>query len=202
MLEAVEQNQNISQRWLAARLGIAVGLTNVYVKRLARKGYIKCVNARSNRFLYLITPRGLAEKTRLTYEYAAYSLRLFRETRQLFNQEMRRRLSFEHPRVAIYGTGEAAELAYLCLKELAIEPVAILDAGASRFLGMAVLPLGDHATVAYDVMIVASLDHPGALIARLLDAGVSEAKLCALRPSGGRPLPRAADRRSRSRQDR
>jgi DNA-binding MarR family transcriptional regulator len=182
LLAAVERDRAISQRGLASKLGIAVGLTNLYLKRLARKGYIKCVNARSNRLLYLITPRGIAEKTRLTYEYMDYSLRLYRETRSFFKHELQVRLGSADSRVALYGRGEPAELAYVCLKELAIEPVAVFDADVSPFLGMRVLPLSRHHTVTYDVMLVASLDRPDDLIATLREAGVAEAKLCALRP--------------------
>ena len=58
------------------------GLTNIYLKRLVRKGYIKCVNVQSNRITYLITPRGIAEKARLTYEFMDYSLHLYGEVRQ------------------------------------------------------------------------------------------------------------------------
>ena len=56
LLEAVEQNARVTQRTLATKLGIALGLTNIYLKRLVRKGYIKCVNVQSNRISYLITP--------------------------------------------------------------------------------------------------------------------------------------------------
>ena len=82
LLEAVEADSRVTQRGLATRLGIALGLTNVYLRRLARKGYIKCVNVQSNRISYLITPRGIAEKARLTYEFMDYSLHLYREVRQ------------------------------------------------------------------------------------------------------------------------
>src|SRR6266567_8979283 len=82
LLEAVEADSRVTQRSLATRLGIALGLTNVYLRRLARKGYIKCVNVQSNRISYLITPRGIAEKARLTYEFMDYSLHLYREVRR------------------------------------------------------------------------------------------------------------------------
>src|SRR5471032_379163 len=81
VLEAVERDQHITQRNLAATLGIALGLTNIYLKRLINKGYIKCINVQSNRLLYLITPQGIAEKSRLTYEFIDYSLHLYREVR-------------------------------------------------------------------------------------------------------------------------
>src|SRR5262249_51175482 len=69
LLEAVQEDSRVTQRGLATKLGIALGLTNIYLKRLVRKGYIKCVNVQSNRLTYLITPRGIAEKARLTYEF-------------------------------------------------------------------------------------------------------------------------------------
>src|SRR5262249_56790042 len=71
-------------------------------------------------------------------------------------------------RVAIYGRGEAAELAYLSLKEFGLEPVAIFDAdGGHRFLGMPVLPIRDHSGIAYDLMIVATLERGDRQIATL-----------------------------------
>ena len=79
LLEAVEQDSRVTQRSLASKLGIALGLTNIYLRRLVRKGYIKCVNVQSNRITYLITPRGIAEKARLTYEFMDYSLHLYGE---------------------------------------------------------------------------------------------------------------------------
>ena len=49
VLDEVERDRHITQRNLSVKLGIAIGLTNVYLKRLSRKGYIKCVNVSSNR---------------------------------------------------------------------------------------------------------------------------------------------------------
>ena len=82
LLEAVQQDSHVTQRGLANKLGIALGLANIYLKRLMRKGYIKCVNVQPNRISYLITPRGIAEKARLTYEFMDYSLHLYKEVRQ------------------------------------------------------------------------------------------------------------------------
>ena len=44
LLEALDQDNTVTQRTLAMRLGIALGLTNLYLKRLIRKGYVKCVS--------------------------------------------------------------------------------------------------------------------------------------------------------------
>ena len=67
ILNEIEGGAEVTQRGLAGKLGIALGLTNLYLKRLARKGYIKVTTIPRNRVKYLVTPKGFAEKTRLTY---------------------------------------------------------------------------------------------------------------------------------------
>src|ERR1700730_5647153 len=144
LLEALEQDSRVTQRSLASKLGIALGLTNIYLKRLVRKGYIKCVNVQSNRISYLITARGIAEKARLTYEFMDYSLHLYGEVRQDLRGVLQECAPGD-PRVAICGRGEPAELAYLSLKECGLEPVAIFDIeGGREFLGIPVQAVRDH----------------------------------------------------------
>ena len=85
-------------------------------------------------------------------------------------------------RVAIFGSGEAAELAYLSLKESGLDPVAVFDAeGGGVFLGMPVMPIADHRTVEFDLIIVATLDRSGQPLQALLDVGVPSDKLFPLR---------------------
>src|SRR5215510_1260761 len=189
LLEAVEADSRVTQRSLSSKLGIALGLTNIYLKRLVRKGYIKCVNVQSNRITYLITPRGIAEKARLTYEFMDYSLHLYSEVRQHLRQALQECAAADR-RVAIYGRGEAAELAYLSLREFGLEPVAVFDEdhgdGNSTnqgpvFLGMRVRPIAEHDQVAYDLMIVATLERSGNQLAVLNECGVPKEKLVPLR---------------------
>jgi DNA-binding Lrp family transcriptional regulator len=189
LLEAVEQDAHVTQRRLANRLGIALGLANIYVKRLMRKGYIKCVNVQSNRISYLITPRGIAEKARLTYEFMDYSLHLYKEVRQHLREVLQECAEAER-KVAIFGRGEAAELAYLSLKESGLEPVAVFDIDrGDAFLGIPVLPLAEHRNVNYDLMIVASLDKPPLHLTTLMREGVPADKLFPLRRDPA-PVPR------------
>ena len=66
ILENIEKNPEITQADLAAQLGVAVGSVNWYLKRLVKKGYVKVTRMERRRLRYLITPQGIAEKTRLT----------------------------------------------------------------------------------------------------------------------------------------
>lgn len=182
LLDAIADDSLVTQRNLAAKLGIALGLTNLYLKRLARKGYIKLVNIQPNRIRYLITPKGIAEKTRLTYEFMEYSLHLYRQAREHLRTVLEPLAQAGPKRIAIYGVGEAAELAYLSLRELGLDPAAIFDGrGTGEFLGMPVQDIRTHDMATYDLVIVATLDPPAPLVADLVRQGIPPEKLLTLR---------------------
>ena len=182
LLEALEQESRITQRTLAGRLGIALGLTNLYLKRLIRKGYVKCVTVAPNRLVYSLTPRGMVRKGRLTYEFMKYSLDFYRDARQHLRRSLVQAVA-EEKRIAVYGTGDAAELVYLLIRDMGLELVAVFDAAADgQFLGLPVRPLADHTGVAYDVFIVAVLERPAGTAKLLRQAGVPDEKVLMLRP--------------------
>jgi DNA-binding MarR family transcriptional regulator len=191
ILTAIEEGLPLTQRALAERLGVALGLANLYLKRLARKGCIKIVEfpkkpAARKRLRYLLTPRGMAEKTRLTYEHMAYSLSLYRRARQTLRESLGRLAEGGAKRVALYGTGEAAEVAYLTLKEIGIEPVGVFAPSATgQFLGFAVRPFSELGTEEFDVVIVATFERPEQPLAELLQLGLARDRIVTLR----QPLP-------------
>src|SRR5438552_1458528 len=106
MLNAVEENSVLTQRSLARELGIALGLANAYLKRCVTKGLIKVSHAPANRYAYYLTPKGFAEKSRLTAQYLALSFDFFRlalsQYRALFAECEGRQWS----RIALCGGGE------------------------------------------------------------------------------------------------
>lgn len=187
LLTAIEEGTPLTQRALAERLGVALGLANLCLKRLARKGYIKVVHfndrpAARKRLRYLLTPKGLAEKSRLTYEHMVYSLHLYRRTRQTLRESLGRLTAGGLERVAFYGTGEAAELAYLTLRELGLEPVAVFGPEAGgRFLGFQVRPLAELTAADFDAIVVATFERPAATVETLIAHGVPRAKCVTLR---------------------
>ena len=81
VLNAVHENSAVTQRSVAQQLGIALGLTNAYLKRCVKKGLIKVNQIPPNRYAYYLTPKGFSEKTRLTAEYFSSSFVFFRRAR-------------------------------------------------------------------------------------------------------------------------
>jgi hypothetical protein len=169
---------------LASSLGIALGLANLYLKRLARKGYIKVSTIPPNRLRYLLTPRGLAEKTRLTYEFMDYSVRLYRETRGILREALASVAERGQRRVVLYGTGEAAELAYLTIVELGLTLTAVVVGDATEapmFLGNTVRDVATLRADEMDAVVVATFDSVDVAVKTLRNAGIDEDKIVVVR---------------------
>jgi DNA-binding MarR family transcriptional regulator len=192
ILSAIDESDALTQRALAQRLGVALGLTNLYLKRLALKGYIKVTEfprkpAARKRLRYLLTPKGLTEKTRLAAEFMGRSLTVYRQARETLREALAHLGQNGHKRVALYGTGEAAEIAYLTLREFGLEPVGVFDVRAGGlFLGMTVRDIRELAGEEVDRIIVATFDRPKVHVPVLTAAGVPADRLVFLHP-GRRP---------------
>ena len=142
ILLEIEADGTVSQRHLARRLGIALGLTNLLVRRIVAKGWVKVVHLRPNRVRYLLTPAGIAAKSRLTREYLQSTLAFYAEARERLRDRFRE-LSAElerhgaSKRIVFYGGGEIAEIGYVSLQQTDLELVAVIgDASTRSFFGV------------------------------------------------------------------
>ena len=183
LLNEVEQDSYVTQRSLATKMGVALGLTNLYLKRLAHKGYIKITTIPSNRIKYLLTPRGMAEKSRLTYQYMQYSLSYYRDMRQRLKQVLGGLSSAGAKRIVVYGTSELAELAYLTLREMDLTLVGFVDgAQGQTFLSYPLWPVEALSGWSYDAVLIADLTDTKKIQTRLIRAGVPKDKIVTLTP--------------------
>jgi DNA-binding MarR family transcriptional regulator len=181
ILEVVETDRGLSQRTLATELGIALGLTNLLIKRLVRKGWVRMNHIKPNRVTYLITPAGIAEKTRMSRAYFESSVRFYRQTRDRI-QEQFFLLSRDWPeedrtggekRIVFYGAGEVAEIGYICLAETDLQLVGVVDDSRARLSSLVVSrPEHLHGLVLdgrdYDRLVVMSFGSTDALRDQIL----------------------------------
>ncbi len=180
LLSEVQNRPETSQRDLARRLGIALGMTNLLLHNLAQKGYVRITRAGWRRWLYALTPRGLSRKIHLTVAYIQRFLDHYQKARQTLRGELELVSLNAESRVAIYGTGEFAELVYLGLKELGIDEIDVFAPGnpdGSRFLGMPVREVTAFQKEQYDRVVVAYLGDAEARSGELLGLGVPPEKL-------------------------
>jgi len=127
LLQAIEQRSDLSQRHLARRMGVALGLANSYLKRCARKGLIKVQQAPANRYLYYLTPQGFAEKSRLTAEYLSVSFGFYRRAADSCAAVLRRCRDDGVVRLGLYGASDLAEIAAVKAIEEGLEVSCLCD---------------------------------------------------------------------------
>lgn len=184
LLTEVERDAEITQRSLADKLGVALGLTNLYLKRLARKGYIKITTIPSHRIKYLLTPKGMVEKSRLTYQYMQYSLNYYRDMRGRLKQVLEELSKAGAKRIVVYGTGELAELAYLSIREMNMTLVGFVDGNDRRtFLSYPVWPVEALRGWEFDALVIAELERAKQLRTALTRQGIPIRKIVSLGPA-------------------
>jgi hypothetical protein len=159
LLQSVERDSAQSQRRLAAELGIAVGLVNIYLKRCVNKGLLKMAAAPTRRYAYYLTPSGFTEKARLTLEYLSYSFDLFRRAKADCTAVFLASSARGFHQVVLAGISELAEIATICALETGIEIVLIVDtrSSLSTFAGLAVVGSYDGIERRFHAVIVTEL---------------------------------------------
>lgn len=166
ILQAIEDKSDVTQRHLADQLGVALGLANSYLKRCVHKGLVKIHQAPANRYLYYLTPKGFAEKSRLTTEYLSSSFNFYRHASASCSEVFKQCHDLGHQKVLLCGLSELAEIASLRASEQDIDIVGTLalDSKLKVFLG---LPVRDSFDLLsdFDACVVTELTEPQKLIA-------------------------------------
>lgn len=120
LLEAIASEPETTQADLAAQVGVAVGTVNWYLKRWSKKGYVKIRRISRWQWSYLLTPEGIARKTRLASEYIDASLSLYRRTRQQAQHLLHEVKRAGHQQITLVGTDEIIDICRLTCLEMNI----------------------------------------------------------------------------------
>lgn len=154
LLEAIDSQADVSQRDLSKRLGVALGLTNSYLKRCVRKGLVKIREAPANRYLYYLTPTGFAEKSRLSLEYLRVSLVFYRQAGSACLQALDECLARGYDRIVLCGASDLAEIAAIKALQRPLTVLGIYDLRGNHLRGLNlplldVLPIDEANSTAY-----------------------------------------------------
>ncbi|MDW7710840.1 MAG: winged helix-turn-helix transcriptional regulator [Deferrisomatales bacterium] len=200
LMTELENGEPVSQREIAGRLGIALGLVNSYLKTLVKKGCVQVKAYPRNRYAYLLTPKGFAEKSRLAYRHLGNYHKLYRITRQDSLGAFRALQARGVARVAFCGVDDLTEIAYLSLCEAGLDLAVVMDEEfGGRFLAKPVVSLEEGVRAAAGAPIVITcLPRAGQLKGALSERGVPEDRILApalsyeevLSGSAEKPRPR------------
>ena len=182
LLEEIELNHAPSQRYLAKQLNVSLGLINSFIKRLGKKGYFKITTIPKNRVSYIITPKGIAEKSRLTYEYIHHSYQFYKGARSKLSLLFQELVEAHVHRVILYGIGHFAEIAYISLQETPILMVAMVDDNkpGQQFMGNIVVDPSRLKHLSFDRVIITAISSRKIIKDKLIEKGVSAEKIVIL----------------------
>ena len=184
LLDEISKGEALSQRDLSKKLNIALGLFNSYIKNLVSKGYVSIKAIPAKRYAYYLTPKGFAEKTRLTYHHLQNFTNLYREARRDF-KELFNRLYIEGVKSVLFaGADEAAEIAYLSLQEFDIEFAGIVDNDreGKDFFKYKVMPFERIKETGADIIVVTSFLKRDEIYKKLMEADISPESISSIFP--------------------
>ena len=141
----IKQNPSLSQRSLSRKLNISLGLTNAIIKNLIHRGWLKVKKDTGRKLLYIITPEGMANVSRLMYTRFQETLHYYHYTKDLLTAYLIKLYQQGEKTINIYGTGQLAEITYYAGISTPLKLNAIITDDSSKkiFLGHEVLTLSD-----------------------------------------------------------
>lgn len=158
VLSSVHENHEVTQRNLANELGIALGLTNAYLKRCIRKGLIKAQQIPRNRYAYYLTAEGFSEKSRLTAQYLTTSFNFYRRARSQCEDIFMLCVENGWHRVALHSISDLTEIALLCANNHDVHLQCVIDPDCTQDLYHNVPVLADLPEQdSFDTIVITNL---------------------------------------------
>jgi len=118
LLLAVESGEASSQRKLAGKLNISLGMINLCLRRLIKQGYIKTHGLNKRKVKYLLTPKGFTEKMKKTYHYTQKTISELSRIKSNIQNEVKSRYIAGERNFTVAGSGELSDLAEIAIKNL------------------------------------------------------------------------------------
>ena len=116
-MQTIAEHADVTQRNLSQKLGLALGLTNHYLKKCVKKGLVKIEQTPTNRYFYYLTPKGFSEKGRLTVGYLNNSLNFYRRIKKETEVFIKFFSAKSYCNIAFVGESDLVEIALLVAKD-------------------------------------------------------------------------------------
>lgn len=118
VIEALDENDRLTQRHIAEKAGISLGMTNLIIKRLIRRGFVKIRNMDKKKILYHLTPKAVIEKTRRTYNYFERTMRDIVAIREKIQTAVLDKMNGRYTEIVIVGRNEVSEIAKWAVQDI------------------------------------------------------------------------------------
>jgi predicted transcriptional regulator len=141
----LKENPSLSQRSLSRKLNISLGLTNSILKNLITRGWLKAKKDTGRKLLYIITPKGMTNVSRLMYSRFQETLHYYHYTKDLLTAYLMKLYQQGEKTINIYGTGQLAEITYYAGISTLLKLNVIItdDPSKEKFLGQQTISIAN-----------------------------------------------------------
>ena len=178
ILDHVENTPLVTNRKVASKLDVSVKLAHALLRQLVQKGMLNIQKHHSRRWDYFLTPKGIAEKARLTYEFMDFTMQFYRAARRRSSEVLAQARKSGVTRVAFLGVSELAEIAYLAVQEQKVQLVDVFDdaRAGQEFMGVKARPLAEMSGSAAEKILVTAFDRTMPMGEHYLPPGIARAQ--------------------------
>jgi DNA-binding Lrp family transcriptional regulator len=179
LLEAVGKDGYQSQRDLSKKIRMSLGLVNTLIKRLTVRGIFETVTLSGNKARYRLTPKGIAEKSRLTKQYLSHSIQYYNGIKQIVSGVLVALKKDHRENIVFYGTGELCEITCIALSEHNIHNVKIIDDNKAglTICGYKIYRNNEIEHLDFDAIVIMDIDDTSNSRKNLIDKGVPSEKI-------------------------
>ena len=161
LLQELEKNPIVSQRELSHKFGIALGVTNACLKRMARRGWIRITNLDHHKIGYYLTPKGFAGKANLTLHLISWTVQHYSTLKEIIGRKLLEMENSGVKRIVFYGISDEMEIAYITLQGVNLKLIGIVEdqekINRAEILGFEVKDLRQIETLKPDAILITSL---------------------------------------------
>ena len=126
VIRSIEGNNHFNQRLIAQGAGISLGLANLIINRLVKKGYLKVRQLTPKKIQYILTPNGMMEKAKKSYSFTRRTINTMRDMKQRIQEAILKEYDQGVRKFAIKGKGELADLVEIAIRDLALGDISLL----------------------------------------------------------------------------
>ncbi len=118
IINEIDKDLNVTQREISKNSGMSLGMTNIVLKKLINKGYVKVKQLNKKKVQYFLTPKGFTEKAKKSYHYTLKTMEILKAMKIKIQHFVLEEYKKGQRKFVIYGKGELAWLVEIAICDL------------------------------------------------------------------------------------
>ncbi|MFQ3675230.1 MAG: MarR family winged helix-turn-helix transcriptional regulator, partial [Endomicrobiia bacterium] len=118
IIKEISNNYFVDQRKIAHNTGFSLGLTNLLIKKLVKKGFIKVKQLNGRKISYILTAKGFKEKLKKSYNYTLKTINVIKSIKEEVAELIRTEYNLGNKNFLILGKNEVADIVEITLNSL------------------------------------------------------------------------------------